>query len=115
MAARDSNIDAILNDIEKMELAKFADNATLFEAVRKVVLFDVYFNGTLKAGEKANPLRNYCLSMVSQKGGFSNEQVGAELRATWEGVNMLEGALLTLSSYKTTPPVKVDDGKNPAR
>lgn len=78
-----------LSDIEKAELNKFATNKVMFEAVKKVLLAGIYQNGVLKAGEKAEPLKNFALGLAF-KPGISNEMLGADLRACAEGINTVE-------------------------
>lgn len=89
-----------LTDLETDKLIAFNKDEVMKEAVKKVLLEEVYYKGTLKAGEPANPLRNYTLALVSKKGQATNEQVGADLRATWEGINMVESGFQALSRFK---------------
>lgn len=108
-------IDSVLNDIEKAELQAFADNTTMYNAVKKVLLLDVYFMGNMEKGKPANPLINYTLSMASQKGQYSNEALGADLRATWEGINTLQTAFDELEKFKSAPKTKPVDNVNPGK
>ena len=89
-----------LNKRETTKLIAFYKDEVLREALKKVLLEGVYRHGVLKEGEPANPLKNYTLAVVSKKGQYSNEQVGADLRATWEGINMVESAFETISKFK---------------
>jgi hypothetical protein len=91
---------AYLNDVEKAALRALNGNAVAKEALRKLLLSEIYSCGTLKAGEAANPLKNYSLTLVSKLGQFSNEKVGEQLRATWEGINMLEIGLDRLRDFE---------------
>ena len=70
------------------------------EAVKKVLLAAVYHNGSLKEGVSADPTRNACFSLVAQAPGISNEQLGADLRAMWEGVKIVENAFNKMTEYK---------------
>lgn len=105
--------DTFLDDLEKEKIQQFYDDEIMREAVRKVLLAGLYENGVLKKGKKAQPLFNFALGFVSNRGELSNEQVGAQLRSAWEGINALELAFSNLAKYKREEPqVKV---KNPAR
>lgn len=105
-----------LNEIEKQEVQKFLENTVLKEAVKKVILAGIYFNGTLRPGEKADPLRNFALSLVSSAiaNGTRNEQIGEDVRAKLIGVGLLEDAYQALEKLKK---VEVRETKkvNPAR
>ncbi len=108
-------LDKILNDNERLAIQMFVDNEVQREAVKKVLLAEIYYNGVLKEGEAADPLRNFTLGLVSNLGDrLRNEALGEQLRAAWEGINMLEVAFNQLSIYKREDePKKAKD--NPAR
>jgi hypothetical protein len=84
------------------------------EAVKKVILQEVYYKGVMQKGEPANPLKNYTLAMVSKKGQFTDEQVGADLRATWEGINMVESGFQVIEKFKEEPVPSPYAKENPA-
>lgn len=110
-------IKSVLNDIELAELAAFAANPTLINAVKKVLLFGVYFTGTMKPGEAApNPTVNAALSLVAQAVTLnaSNEQLGIDLRALWEGVQMVQGGFDRLAKFAVKEPA-VGDKSNAGR
>ncbi len=90
-----------LNDVEKAAVEQFYNFETMREAVKKVILASVYENGTLKEGVEAIPTRNAAFSLVSAKPETPNEQLGADLRAMWEGVRLVENAFNHLATYKT--------------
>lgn len=110
--------EQILNDIEKAEVLKFIENRTMVEAVRKVLLSGVYFNGTLRAGEKAEAGRNFALALVVQKLAnneeISNELLGQDIRGAAEGIRLVEIGFSQLDKFKTTPEPKKKE-KNPGR
>lgn len=89
-----------LNDVEKAALRALNANSVAKEALRKLLLSEIYSCGTLVAGEPANPLKNYSLTLVSKLGQFDDAKVGAHLRATWEGINMLEIGLDRLRDFE---------------
>lgn len=102
-------LNDILDDNEKAAIQIFYDNEVMREAVRKVLLAGVYYNGTLKKGVKPNPLTNFALGFVSNRGELPDEQLGAQLRSCWEGLNTLEVAFSTMAQFKKEeePPKKV--------
>lgn len=115
MASRTSKefMDKILNDIERDALASFMAQPTMVEAVKKVLLAGVYFNGTLRQGEPADPLTNFALSTAFRTGA-SNEDIGADIRAAAEGIRAVESGFSSLEEYKVVVEPSVDKS-NPAR
>jgi len=97
-----------LSDIEKEAIVTFYGNAVMREAVKKVLLFDVYNNGVLKPGEEAMPTRNFMLGLYFNNQGqeVSNEALGAELRAAAEGISTVENAFNKMKSITGAPVVK---------
>lgn len=104
--------ETFLNSIEQAELNKFADNKTMFEAVKKVLLAGVYFNGTLRPGEDANPQFNFAVNLGDEQ--RTNEQIGAENRAQAQGIRTVITGFKEIESYKTKDTKDVDN-KNPGR
>ncbi len=109
-------IKTILNDIELAEVQQLADNPTALEAIKKIVLLGVYFNGTLKAGEAANPTMNAALALAANavKIGATNEQVGGDLRAFWEGVQLVQAGFDKIAEFKS-PKEAPSTKDNPGR
>lgn len=109
-------MEDILNEIEVEEIKKFVANKTQFEAVRKVLLKGIYFNGVIKPGEKHLPNMNFALSLAYAKSEVSNEELGADLRACAEGIRTVEtgfSRLVEIGETKVAP--KVVDKRNKAR
>lgn len=100
--------DEYLNEIEVEEVKKFTANKTMFEAVRKILLADVYFNGTLKAGEPAQPYRNALLGyLLTEEGNtrvVDNDQLATEVRTYAEGVGIIQRAFKKLEEYSKESP-----------
>lgn len=102
--------DQILSDQEKAKLEAFAKDRTLLEAVRKVLLFGIYNNGTLKPGEKVDPGQNFALSLAfANDGTLSDEQIGQDVRAAVRGIRLVEGAFKEFEKFapKSAKPEKV--------
>ena len=110
-------LDKILSDSEKLAVKLFVENDLQREAVKKVLLFDIYYNGILSRGDTPDPLRNLALGLVSNFGAqLTDEQLGKDLRAGWAGINTLETAFSELSKFKKEPDEKREGGpSNPAR
>lgn len=90
----------LLTDSEKDKLSKFNKDTELFGAVKKVLLMEIFANGTLDDKAIENPLRNFALTLAISTNGLPDEQVGKMLRAKWEGANMLETGFELLERFK---------------
>ena len=101
---KNEQVDKFLNDKEKLAIQMFVDNSTQMEAVKKVLLWEIYQNGTLKSGEEPNPLRNSALGLAATM--EDPTKIGVRLMAMWEGINFLEGGFKQLVNYskKDIPP-----------
>lgn len=105
-----------LNDIEKDEVRKFAENSVAFNAVKKVILEGLYNQGRLEAGKPADPLKNFMLGHISTPKGTTpapilmkdDKGLGEDIRALMQGVSLLVDGFETLESFvdKQAPEVK---------
>lgn len=92
-----------LTDLEIDKIEQFCTDEAMLEAVRKVLLANVYYMGALKKGEKLEP-KNQAFNLLAtayQNGNqVSNEVLGQEVRGLYEGVNMVEQAFGFLKTIK---------------
>ena len=105
-------IDTILSDKEKKEVEKFLSNSVQKEAIRKVLLFGAYGNGTLLPDEAADPQYNFALSLGAAR-EVSDEQLGQDLRGSIKAIELLETAFKQLEKFKEIT-VDKSDAVNPA-
>lgn len=101
----DKKIKEYLSSQEHTEIKKFIENKTMFEAVKKVLMEMVYTQGVLKEGEPANPDINYAFALAARRRitGFTdltNEQIGADLCAVWEGTNLVGLGFKELGKFR---------------
>ena len=101
----------MLNEIEKAKINQFLEDEVMKEAVKKVLLADIYDNGVLKEGEPANK-QNWVFGLVMNEAGQdykqTNEEIGEKLRACIEGIRAVELGFKHLEEFKiikieTTP------------
>jgi len=78
-----------LNEIEKAEVQKFIDNPTLYQAVKKVLLAEVYYNGTLHPGEVPVTTKNFALGKAFDSKA-NNEEIGQHFRGVVDAISLLE-------------------------
>ncbi len=104
-----------LSDIERAKIETFMADKVMVEAVKKVLLSGIYYNGTLKPGEKADPLKNFALALAFDP-MIPAQKVGEDLKASAQGISLLEqgfrklGEVVEAKGGKPTPFNK----KNPA-
>jgi len=106
-----------LDENEKKALIVFNSSETMKQAVKKVLLSALYENGRLKPGIEPNPMYNGAFGLLSMEGkmgdSFSNEEIGADLRALWQGVSQIEVGFGKISEFVAEP--KVGTKTNPAK
>ncbi len=106
-------ISDILTELEKDKLKFVAADEVMLGAIKKVVLSSVYFDGTLDKKGTPDPLKNFCLALAARP-GIKNEELGAEIRASLAGVQLLETGFKALEGFKEFS-VEAKPGKNQAR
>ena len=101
---------------EILDIEAFCKNEEMFEAVRKVMLQGIYFHGVNVKGQKSNPLINGAFSLVSlsPQNPIPNEEIGAQLRAQWAGINALESAMNNLQKIKSDSKENKSEEENNA-
>lgn len=109
-----TKFDDVLSDTEKLAIQMFVDNEVQVRAVKKILLFGIYNNGTLKKDLTPDPLQNFAFRLVSRGMNLTNEVLGQQNRAEWEGINALENAFNELLQFKKNDERSEPKG-NPAR
>ena len=103
----------IFNDSELAELEKLNENPNLLSALKKILLADVYINGTLDKTEMENSyLRNFAFSLqfnpkTGDEYNRSDAELGSALRACNEALRMISVAFQKISKYKKTVNIDV--------
>ena len=105
-------LNEFLDDREKLAIQMFVDNELQREAVKKVLLFELYNNGVLKKGQKAEPRRNSVFGLVFTT-NYDDKELGSHVRAMCEGINYLETGFNMMLKY-SKPNSKVGKNENPA-
>lgn len=79
------------------------------QAVRKVLLAGIYYNGTLTPGVAADPSQNFMLqwpyAVDIQNSPVSDAELGSELRAEVKAIRKVEMAWKQLSNLVPAAPV----------
>jgi hypothetical protein len=110
----------ILNEKEKNAIRKLIDNKVLMGALKKVLLSNIYYNGTLKKGEDPEPRRNFILTLLYSDASLatdfnmSDERLGQKARASIEAIRLLEQGFAELENLKEIKAEEKEE-ENPAR
>ena len=100
-----------LNDLEKTKIEAFCKDEAMYKAVKKVLFAVIYSDGVVGEGKlnQKNGAFGLIANSYSQDGKISNEELGANLRAKFEGVHTVLDGFDKLKMVKTdikTPDVE---------
>lgn len=94
----------ILTEVEIQQLEAFNANPAMKEAVRKVLLCPLYYQGVLQKGKSPNPLWNFLVGFVNSDAKLTDEQVGRYTKVQVEGINQVEVAFDRIADFKPSLP-----------
>ena len=85
----------IITEQEEVEIRKFVNNPIMLNAVKKLLLMDIYASGTLEPGKDPDPARNFALSFLfdplsGNEYNIDNARLGEKLRAALEGIRLVQ-------------------------
>lgn len=113
-------LERILTDSEKDQIKSFVANKPMRAAVYKVLLAGIYTNGVLRKDlefDSELSMANAAFAVLNQERMFpqplSNEKVGEDLRALWEGTQALKMGFDEMDTLMGVIPPK--KGRNEAR
>ena len=110
-------LDQFLSDVEIEKVKNFVKDEVQFEAVKKILSFNITSSGTYRKDISSDPTRNWALSVFEQmRAGAKNEEIGIVFRGICEGIYFLESALADLRAIVLrNENGKVEEKENPAR
>src|SRR3990167_8562358 len=108
-------LEQLFTDKEKEELNRFVNNPVMFEAVKKVALSSVYFDGTIRKEGIPDPLTNFALALASLGMQITNEELGKSLKESLAGVQLLEKGFQKLQRFNKKKVEPREEKLNPAR
>lgn len=103
-----------LNDLEQAAIAQFMSFDTMREAVKKVLLTGIYEH-VYGPGEAVDPMKNRALWFVSNNPSLTDEVIGQNNRALYQGLNALQVGFDKLAEYKKVDSTAEPTKKNKAR
>lgn len=105
-----------LSDIEIAKIESFCKDESMFEAVKKVLFAVIYSDGVVKPDVKLNQ-RNGAFGLIanaySEGKNITDSEIGASLRAKFEGVHTVLDGFDKLKSIKRKE-VQINDLVNEA-
>lgn len=92
-----------LTDLEIKKIEVFCGDKEMSDAVKKVLLADLYSHGVIEKGKKHDPLKNGAFSLASLaiNNPIPDEQLGQHIRSMWAGINALENGFNKLNNIKS--------------
>jgi hypothetical protein len=92
-----------LTELEITKIEQFCSDEAMFDAVKKVLLAAMYYDGALRRGQDF-VAKNQAFGLISQAysqgADVSDATLGASLRGLFEGVNLLEQGYGHLKTIK---------------
>lgn len=93
-----------LNDLEIAKVEAFCKDVDMFDAVKKVLFAVIYSDGVVSKDTKLNQ-RNGAFSLIanaySEGNNISDAELGAQLRAKFEGVHTVLDGFDKLKNIKS--------------
>ena len=106
-----------LSEAEKQSVAKFLADPSMKEAVRKVLLSCVYYDGTMEEDRAADPLKNFILAYFTnpQKQLLPAAEKGMLLETIINSVSLVESGFKQLEKLKPLELPELKGEKNKGR
>ena len=105
-------LDKIFTEVEQQKISQFAMDEDMSRAVKKVLLYHLYYSGTIKKGIDINPVQN-CALVFSNNPKMTDKEIADYSRACYQGLNAIEIGFDDLARYKLEPMPEIK--KNNAR
>lgn len=88
-----------LTDLQVAKVEAFCADTEMMEAVKLVLLQQLYTRGVITKGQPHNALHNRALTLV--QANVPDAELGAHVRALWEGIQGIEGGFAELERIKS--------------
>ena len=93
-----------LHDLEITKIEQFCSDEAMYEAVKKVLFAVLYSDGVVSADNKlktTNATFSLLANAYSENKNITNDDLGAQLRAKFEGVHTILNGFAELKSIKS--------------
>ncbi len=109
-------LEQLFTDSEKEALNSFINNPAMCEAVKKVVLSAIYFEGTIRKEGLPTPMENFTLAFAAgSSGNLTREQMGEKLEASLIAVQLLNDGFARLQRFNKKKEKPEVERSNPGR
>jgi hypothetical protein len=99
---RNPKLVEVLSEKEQSELERIANCKEAVSALKKVLLFDMYYNGIMEKGKAPEANRNFAWNIVKST---PRAELADKLAVNYEAVMIVEGAFQDIESFVT--PVEI--------
>lgn len=105
----------LLTEEEINQIRKFNDNKVMVEAIKKVLLYNIYSEGGVKDMDfTKNFALQKALMAIQVNPQISDKELGESLRADTQALRILDLALQQLAKFSEILDIKKEES-NPAR
>lgn len=109
-------LEQLFTDREKDELNRFVNNSVMYEAVKKVILSAVYFEGTIQKTGLPKPLENFALAFAAgAMGKLTYKEMGQKLETSLIAVQLLNDGFARLHKFNKKEKKQEVERSNPGR
>ena len=105
-------LDSVLTPLEQEKLAAFVMDEEMKQAVKKVLLYHLYYSGTVQKGVDIDPMEN-CALVYASNVKVTDKELADYSRAIYQGLNAIELGFSDLERYKLEKMPEIKG--NPAR
>lgn len=89
----------ILDDAECQQLEALNENPTLLNALKKILLHKIYYQGVLKPGSDPDPSLNWIMTLAARE-DMTNEHLGADIKGRVFGVKIVNSAFKEIEKFR---------------
>jgi len=107
----ESSIKDVLSEIDVQKIEQFSKDKKMVAAVRKVMLQGLYSHGVVGKDVVVDPLQNgaFHLASLALQNPIPDEEIGANVRAMFAGLNAMKNAFDTLETIKVEKKAVLSD------
>jgi len=104
-------LNKILNEREREQLVSFNNNESLKNAVKKVLLYNIYGSEVMQPGELLEKETSWIYALPNENVKATDEEIGKMVRIRVSALTFLEDAFKALEAYQ--PEVVTEEEVNP--
>lgn len=99
-----------LTDQDKAKIDQFLNDRIMVQAVQKVLLSTIYFEGTIQ--KEGIPNKNFILDLVPLH--KNDKELGSVVRASFTAIKLIQKGFKELNQFRKRKKQDKNKGRNPA-